>query len=435
MVLYALCMFGYLAIGGLHLFQFIPLQNHQERLLQPEIWIQSTFIISLVAFVLLAFNREYNRIVNGLIDHLKLRNQELEETNKKLEEEKAFTDNVINLIPGTFSLMKFKDDKPILLRSSKNTADIFEVSEEKLTVSSLLEKVKDEHMDKALDAFNSLYKNEPTQIQVQLKTQKQRWLLIQAHPFEHKGEKYFVSSGVDITKNKEMNNLLEKEKLFSDKLLDTVPGTFYLYELKNGDYELIQWNENFENIVDIPAKKLKGMSPFDFFPTEYHNIIASAFDGTMSETHISIEAPLKTSSGIGDFWFFENKSFVNGGKQYLLGFGIDISERKIMERELEHRNLNLRDMLGDLQSRNKQLAEYAFINAHLLRAPLARVLGLADVVSKQVKTAEDKKLIESFKSSSEELDMIVSKINEVLDHRTDLNRDEIINSLKNLGPN
>ena len=83
----------------------------------------------------------------------------------------------------------------------------------------------------------------------------------------------------------------------------------------------------------------------------------------------------------------------------------------------------------DLETQNKKLAEYAFINSHLLRAPLDRMLSVSQLIEIEIDTKEHKNLILNLKSSALEMDKIVHKINEILEKRGDLNREEIIQSL------
>ena len=47
----------------------------------------------------------------------------------------------------------------------------------------------------------------------------------------------------------------------------------------------------------------------------------------------------------------------------------------------ESLEITVKRRTSELETQNKQLTEYAFINSHILRAPLARVLGLANLIS------------------------------------------------------
>lgn len=75
----------------------------------------------------------------------------------------------------------------------------------------------------------------------------------------------------------------------------------------------------------------------------------------------------------------------------------------------------LKENLILLEQRNKQLTRSAFINSHLLRAPLARLLGLAGLIRKESNKFEDPQVIERFTDSCNELDQVVKVISETLE--------------------
>ncbi|MFA0964581.1 GAF domain-containing protein [Roseivirga sp. BDSF3-8] len=78
-----------------------------------------------------------------------------------------------------------------------------------------------------------------------------------------------------------------------------------------------------------------------------------------------------------------------------------------------------------LKEKNKLLTEYAFINSHLLRAPLARVLGLSQLIAREVHLESDKVLIQTLISSTEELDAIIKKISDLLYDGEGISREDI----------
>ena len=84
--------------------------------------------------------------------------------------------------------------------------------------------------------------------------------------------------------------------------------------------------------------------------------------------------------------------------------------------ELENLNVNLESVFAErsreINLRNEELSEYAYVNAHLLRAPLARVLGLTNLLEHS--GALEHSTISAIKFQAEETDSIVRKINKVL---------------------
>ncbi|MCA4900866.1 MAG: transporter substrate-binding domain-containing protein [Cytophagales bacterium] len=69
----------------------------------------------------------------------------------------------------------------------------------------------------------------------------------------------------------------------------------------------------------------------------------------------------------------------------------------------------------ELKEKNRALEEYSFIAAHKLRAPLARILGLVNLIDRITMAEEDKVLITYLKVSSKELDVIVREVMKIVD--------------------
>ncbi len=106
-------------------------------------------------------------------------------------------------------------------------------------------------------------------------------------------------------------------------------------------------------------------------------------------------------------------------------------------------DLMVKNRTTELEERNYQLTEYAFINSHLLRAPLARILGLTDLIRMESTDPKTQELMDKLFNSCEELDEIIklmstqlsdgsilstaqkedlkNKINEIIAQRDNLN--------------
>ncbi len=67
-----------------------------------------------------------------------------------------------------------------------------------------------------------------------------------------------------------------------------------------------------------------------------------------------------------------------------------------------------------LKEQNQKLAEYAFINAHNLRAPLARVMGLVNLLLDKPEPEEQPVILNHLKTSSEDLDSVVKSIRDAI---------------------
>lgn len=85
--------------------------------------------------------------------------------------------------------------------------------------------------------------------------------------------------------------------------------------------------------------------------------------------------------------------------------------------EVDHRTQELQKTNQQLIEHNHQLEQFAFIAAHNLRAPLTRVLGLANLIQ-MGETEEDKQMaLEKLVASTHDLDQVVKDLNAILNIR------------------
>jgi PAS domain S-box-containing protein len=101
---------------------------------------------------------------------------------------------------------------------------------------------------------------------------------------------------------------------------------------------------------------------------------------------------------------FNSSGDIIGGTNML----VDITDRK-------HSEVQTEMLVNHLQLRNSQLAQFAYMISHHLRAPIARILGLASIFNNN--PDEDAFILEKIKESTEELDQVVQDINVVVSAR------------------
>jgi signal transduction histidine kinase len=87
--------------------------------------------------------------------------------------------------------------------------------------------------------------------------------------------------------------------------------------------------------------------------------------------------------------------------------------------ELQSLNENLEQLVKDrtkkIDTQLDQIVKYAHMNAHEVRAPVARILGLMNLLKNETLDHERKDLVEKLDVVSIELDTIVRKMNQVLE--------------------
>lgn len=88
---------------------------------------------------------------------------------------------------------------------------------------------------------------------------------------------------------------------------------------------------------------------------------------------------------------------------------------EVLEGEVDLRTQQLKQANQELIDQNNQLEQFAFISAHNLRAPLARILGLAHVMEISDSPQEKTSVMEKLIGSTKDLDNVIRDLNTILD--------------------
>jgi hypothetical protein len=89
-----------------------------------------------------------------------------------------------------------------------------------------------------------------------------------------------------------------------------------------------------------------------------------------------------------------------------------LQELAQLNEELENK---VTERTFSLQQKNEQLAEYAFLNAHKLRAPLATMLGLIGLLKEQELPLEASHLLQLLQTTACSLDQVIHKIQQAIE--------------------
>ncbi len=137
---------------------------------------------------------------------------------------------------------------------------------------------------------------------------------------------------LEIAKSKKAMGDIQREQLFSEKVLDSLPGIFYLYT-EQGD--LIRWNKNHEILTGFDAKELPARSMLGWFSGSDKELVAERVKLLFEKGgRVDVEAKLIVKSGQQVPYYFTGVRMTLDGCRYLLGVGIDMTYLKKTEEEL-----------------------------------------------------------------------------------------------------
>ena len=127
------------------------------------------------------------------------------------------------------------------------------------------------------------------------------------------------------------------------------------------------------------------------------------------------ESEYRFLKATGEYAYVWDKGTVirdqNGIATRVVGAMTDISFRKTYEKSLEKLNCELEERAQNIETQNKKLREIAWTQSHIVRAPLARLMGLVGLIRDELVTEQEKmELLDHIYDSATEFDIIIRDI-------------------------
>ncbi len=123
----------------------------------------------------------------------------------------------------------------------------------------------------------------------------------------------------------------EVQQDFSDAVINSVPGAFYLVD---ADLCMVRWNSITERLSGYSADDISTMTPDQFFAPEESDRIIRAVRRVFTAGSATIECTLVTKTGRHIPFLLSGRRIMLHGAPFLIGLGIDIRDRKQMENAL-----------------------------------------------------------------------------------------------------
>lgn len=199
-----------------------------------------------------------------------------------------------------------------------------------------------------------------------------------------------------IERRKNIAKLEESEKRYSD-LFYLNPQPMYLF-----DYETMKFlrvNDAMLNQYGYSIKEFLDMTLYDIRPDEEISAFKKVYKHfEHHDTLVTTDEYLHRKKN-GDTFFVEiscNIIYMDG-KKCGLAIAVDITER------LQH--------MKAIEERNQRLQDIAFTQSHIVRAPLANMMGILYLIRDfDLKTEEGEELLQHFITCGLELDKNIKEI-------------------------
>jgi two-component system CheB/CheR fusion protein len=138
----------------------------------------------------------------------------------------------------------------------------------------------------------------------------------------------FVTTVLDITDRKQAEERISIEERFSDVIVNSLPGVFYLI---NDRGQFLRWNNALEEVSEYSGEEISKMSPLDFFGGADKPMIAERIRQVFMNGEATAEADFLTKGGGKIPYFFTGKKIEFDHNPCLTGMGIDVTRRRQAE--------------------------------------------------------------------------------------------------------
>ena len=214
--------------------------------------------------------------------------------------------------------------------------------------------------------------------------------------------RYYEGVVEDITDRIRAEQDLRAEKDFIDSALNSLPGAFYLIDR---DLRYQRWNRQLEEVTGYSSDEIAEANPLQFIVEADRKRVATRIRTAFDKGHAAVEARVRTREGNTIPLYLTAARVRIRGTQYLVGMGIDISERVAAEEAL-------REAKQEAEEMNRLKSVFLANMSHEIRTPLTSILGFADVLDEEIE-GEARRVVEMIRESGHRLKETLTSVLEL----------------------
>ncbi|RYZ97991.1 MAG: PAS domain S-box protein, partial [Sphingobacteriaceae bacterium] len=248
-----------------------------------------------------------------------------------------------------------------------------------------------------------------------LSTEKKYFQVLVAPLADHK-QKGAVVLHIDVTDQK----LAEASLVQSEANLRSIfENTDQAIVLLDTNFNIVSFNTN-ASVLSVRNfhKKLKvGKKGILYFPNERKSRVKEMIAHVMNHQMVSYETIYDLADGSVEWYEVKWVGVVNEKNETI---GIILTLKNITDKKIA--DIERDKITADLVQRNKDLEQFTYIVSHNLRAPVANILGLSNLLN-DVDACEDEsqEVLKALSNSVTSLDKVILDLNNILQVSQEVN--------------
>ncbi len=277
--------------------------------------------------------------------------QKLQQSNRELQWEK---DRYKLITENSTDVVTLHDLEGNYIYVSPASEDLFGYTPEELEGRNMYEFIHPDDRDKMYMLHEESLKKYITEIQratyrLLTKSGGHKWVETTARIItgEESGQPEEIQATTrDITDRKKYEQQLREEKEFLNTVVDNMPGVFYMVD---SDMNYVFWNRNLREL-GYSDEEIAGMSPYDFFPEDEHERVSKNINRIITEGEADMEVDIIRGDGETVHYYLTGKRMTREGETYIVGSGVDITQRMEAEYKSEQQKRLLHAIINQSDS-------------------------------------------------------------------------------------
>lgn len=250
----------------------------------------------------------------------------------ELRQAMAISDTIIESTPGAFFMI---DEDAKLIRWNQYLSKETGLSDEQLRGNSILTTIDERDRPLAAAKFLTAFATGYAQMEVRVPTADHgtRLFLKTARRFDIGGVPYAAGFCFDVTDRKRAEEALQHEKAFFDAMIESAPGAFYVVD-HEGNY--CRWNSYLNRITGLSDQELMERTSLLTIQEEDRPLAAATMKEAFENGYAQAELHVLTRERGVRHFFMTARRFQVGDTAYLVGVGVDTTDRRAKIAKLEH---------------------------------------------------------------------------------------------------